>query len=203
MWGEYLSIPQSKRHDIDPANRITETQGYTDGRFFSLPRHSHAAQRAYDRAFGQTVIDDTDMSWYDDPALRPGETTQLHNDQTLGSYTVGRGIDPNRGDFAWYTDTWDINPYASYTKGQYKVDKNESDIPMWLYDAIKQNGDLGGPILSRPVNIYGKVYADEQLGLPKGSLAPSDQYPISHVLPEVTKISFRPRKFKRTLKKRK
>lgn len=76
----------------------------------------------------------------------------------LGTYTLGRGIDPQRGEYVSYYDKWDLAPINKYGEDE--------------------TGGIG-----KPIEIYDRIYLDDYYNVPT---EPFEGAYYGGYLPEVT-----------------
>lgn len=85
---------------------------------------------------------------------------QIYGDDTLNNHTVTYGVDPKKGPFISFWDTWDYNTKILGTPG---------DNVGWI---------IGG----KPFDIYDKIYLDDYYGV---NTTPEKDTYFGAVLPEV------------------
>lgn len=183
IWGQYLSIPKNKRHKIHSSNGIVRSAGPDNKEYWQLKNLDPIIDEVVNTGLGweervQKIPGESPWVYYHHEPIKLGERVQSKTqNQILGEYQIGRGFD-NRGEYLYYQDTWDINPFQK-TTNQYGQDKpNDDGLVQKVFRAIApKNGDATFGI-GTPVNIFGKIYLDDIYGVPKPTHAT--------YLPEVT-----------------
>lgn len=106
-----------------------------------------------------------------DLPLKIGENRTTTIIPGLGTHTIGRGVDPKKGEYVSYYDLWDMSPDS---KGG-------------------EDKSLG---IGKPIHIYDRIYLDDYYGVPKENrrIEPDTYY--GGYLPEVIVT---PKKQRKTL----
>lgn len=97
-----------------------------------------------------------------------------------GEHTVGKGIDPRKGEYISYYDRWDLNPFSSRYSSETKLKNNKVVKKLGLLDNRK-HGDLSLGI-GKPIDFYDRIYLDDYYGV-DSSARPGTYY--GGYLPEI------------------
>lgn len=106
-----------------------------------------------------------------DLPLKIGENRTTNIIPGLGTHTIGRGIDPKKGEYVSYYDLWDMSPDS---KGG-------------------EDKSLG---IGKPIHIYDRIYLDDYYGVPKEKRVLDKDTYYGGYLPEVIVT---PKKQRKTL----
>lgn len=181
IWGQYLNIPSNERHPKQYSrNRIVPSQNgnyqldnidpvLADIEEY-LPYYTYR-QKAKNTPLVQYTNAHNSL-------LKTGSIIQPDNNQVLGTYTLTRKLDPYRGEYIEYKDTWDINPYKK-TKNDYGQEE-----PNFLTKYLQDKEDISMGI-GTPVPIKGRIYLEDIYGLPEGSTIPQKEEYYGGILPEL------------------
>ena len=144
IWATYLQIPENQRHKgkVAERNKLTiskysPTKGSENTTYYDIPI-GVLSKYIVKEAIGTYDITRTKKFR---PVLKIGQNKVSDTlSAWLGNHTLGRGVDPQKGEYVSYYDKWDISGLGS------------------------NNGDNMGNI-GKPVNIYGRVYLDDYYGV--------------------------------------
>lgn len=168
----YLGIPLSQRHfknaqfkesKYKPSNYDKNKKYYSLG-YLDDDEKEELINSV--RGFRKSNIDDgyvydttnivgsDGQELYNGKQLNFGEskTSKILSSHNLGTHTISRGVDPKRGEYVSYYDSWDINPFKGYWG-----ERNNNFITKILGFDKKENID----VLGTPVNFYDRVYLDD------------------------------------------
>ena len=106
-----------------------------------------------------------------DLPLKIGENRTTNIIPGLGTHTIGRGVDPKKGEYISYYDLWDISPDS---KGG-------------------EDKSLG---IGKPIHIYDRIYLDDYFNIPKENRTLDKDTYYGGYLPEVIVT---PKKQRKTL----
>lgn len=106
-----------------------------------------------------------------DLPLKIGENRTTKIIPGLGTHTIGRGVDPKKGEYVSYYDLWDMSPDS--TGGEDK--------------------SLG---IGKPIHIYDRIYLDDYFNIPKENRTLDKDTYYGGYLPE---IIVTPKKQRKTL----
>lgn len=167
VWAEYLQIPQQYRRSKYKLQKslYKPTFGGENKQYYKVPM---------DSASTAELIKDSEM-------LNVGENklSDVLFGYNHGQHTVGKGIDPKKGQYTSYFDVWDLNPFTS----RYSTVHSNNPIIKYLgWDDAKKRGDLSFG-LGKPLPFYDRVYLDDYYGV-DSSAKPGTYY--GGYLPEVT-----------------
>lgn len=176
IWGNYLGIPEDKRH---PKNTANKGQHYIDnGKEYYSYNNSQIEDASLDAALG-AYFNESHIAPYE--GLPIGGKTLVPSNQILGNYWVSRGVDPTYGEYIQYDDTWDINPFKS-TSDSYGQEKKGIGFKIGnaLFGDKENLSDVG-----KPVNIRGRYFLDDVYNVPTEAIAPDKGDYYGGVLPEL------------------
>lgn len=199
VWAEYLNIPEDQRRYKNKIDGVTKyTENGND--YVQLNNQNVLLEDIQPTLLGGMTKHISPQGRWDYEASTPADYGQNRNVQSnfiLGDFQTMRKVDPRRGEYVQYTDTWDINPYQ-YTENIY------GQVP---YKDMPWYDKLGSKIVNRyiknnpgkdatfgvgnPLNIKGNIYLEDMYGVPKGSSAPQKGDYFGGWLPEVTVIKHR------------
>lgn len=106
-----------------------------------------------------------------DLPLKIGENRTTNIIPSLGTHTIGRGVDPKKGEYVSYYDLWDMSPDS---KGG-------------------EDKSLG---IGKPIHIYDRIYLDDYFNIPKENRTLYKDTYYGGYLPEVIVT---PKKQRKTL----
>lgn len=151
IFAEYLQIPEyyRRQYSTDAPGKVIDSQYspsmHKDDHYYkAINLSNYDKQELIDAAFGSSEID----------YLRPLPDIQKNKHKildfgenkvtdSLGKYfathTVGRGLDPYRGEYISYYDKWDLAPY----KGLGEDESHGIGSPIEFYDRIYLNDYYG------------------------------------------------------------
>lgn len=134
IFAQYLGIPENKRRGISKIrqSKYKPTIGTEHDKYYSLPLLESEKDLIINDAMNYTPNGRRRIA----PPLQTGQN-KLSNalSHYLGQHTIGKGIDPNKGNYISYYDKWDLSPFPG-------------------------TGDQSGGI-GTPVNIYDRIYLDD------------------------------------------
>lgn len=162
IWAEYLQIPENERHNYEDATKISEsnysptktTNNNIDYKKIDLSPEEieslieRGISGGYDLTkFGEqhkpTLFESRktrDKIYGENDPLEIGENRVS---ETLAGYfgphTIGRGLDPQRGEYVSYYDKWDLAPYKVYGEDE----SHGIGKPIEFYDRIYLNDYYG------------------------------------------------------------
>lgn len=160
LWATYLQIPEKNRH---PNRRKLKPSIYR-------PSKGSVEESVYrlplDIEDQQNIIDEASHLGYN-----KNKVSRVL-DHYLGDHTVGRGYDPQKGDYVSYYDRYDLNPFAGGTPIKTKV--------KWLDKQLRSTtADMDFSLgIGKPFSIYDRIYLDDYYRIPKEDRG-------GHYLPEV------------------
>lgn len=185
IWAEYLQIPKGERHIIEDKNRADvidsdykPTKSNENAQYKTL---SDNALRRYRDDKGnvryKTRSDLFDKKgkpkdiYYSNPIpdlIEDAQFLKLNENKTsralsefFGTHTIGRGLDPSKGEYISFYDLWDLSP-----KTQYGEDES-----------------IG---LGKPIEFYDRIYLDDYYDIPEENRKPIGNASYGGYLPEVT-----------------
>lgn len=102
------------------------------------------------------------------------EFGKYYSSNVLGGYgmnnhSIAKAIDPQRGEYVAYKDTYDLNPFHG--------SRSIADLPL-----VSDMDDISAGV-GKPVNLYDRVYLDDYYGI---SSAPEEGTYYGGYIPEVT-----------------
>lgn len=87
--------------------------------------------------------------------IRNNKTTKQHQDPVLNTFTVGKGVDPNKGEYISIYDIWDYNTKV-FGGGEDNIGKYINGTPFEIYDRIYLDDYYGVNTLPEPGTYYGR-----------------------------------------------
>ena len=173
LFAEYLNIPKNKRRDVSFSRGLSDseykpTKNSRDITYKAFNRIYREDQKALiDRVFKGIDREEGFFGMFPVEAepLEIGENSnsKILSTYGLGTHTIGRGLDPNTGEYVSYYDLWDLAPIGS------SGGKDQS---------------LG---IGKPIHIYDRIYLDDYFNLDfKKSSAPQKGDYYGGYLPEIT-----------------
>ena len=162
IWAKYLQIPKNKRHETGKhdmlfPSKYKPSNSKGDTKYWGIKMDENHQNRL------QEETDD----------LKIGESinSEIFADYNLGIHTVGRGVDPKKGEYRSYYDKWDLNPFNGKYEGV--------NIP-WLNK--KSDVTLG---IGKPFEIYDRLYLSDYYKVNPKSIAPKKGDYYGGWLPEL------------------
>lgn len=160
IWAEYLKIPKSRR-------RFPGSRTIVDSKY--APKNGNV--KKYKSLKLKESDKDLLVDYTDDLKIGQNKTSDIFANKNLGVHTIGRGVDPKRGEYRSYYDKWDLNPF----NGKY----GGINIPV-----INKAGDASLGV-GNPVNIYDRLYLDDYYGVSPKQTRPKPGDYYGGYLPEV------------------
>lgn len=179
----YLNIPINKRHyqkELEKS-QYAPTKGNKSSTYYKLQLDNNDKEALINESRGINYklggyntdkINSSDGQLiYDGTPLNYGESksSKVLSSHNLGTHTLSRGFDPQKGEYVSYYDQWDINPYKGYWG-----ERNNNIITKALGLDKKDNIDF----LGTPIHFYDRIYLDDYYNVPK-------EYKGSQFLPEI------------------
>lgn len=156
IFATYLNIPTNLRRDtayqkVLSRSKYKPTKGDPDKIYYELPGISDNEMRGLLKdVYGlRYLAQDENGHYYSrdrsdgNRQLNFGENKVSHVLHDLGDHTLGRGIDPQKGEYLSYYDMWDIAPFGINTR----------NVP-------DQSRGIGNPI-----EFYDRIYLDDHYGV--------------------------------------
>lgn len=173
IYATYLNIPKEKRRSgtelaVSP---YSPTIGGENQTYYSLPIDRDDREELVRRSrwlkFGKNTTASADDA---------GDS-EFASKYNLGTFTIGRGLDPHKGEYASYYDKFDLNP----TYGQYSVNWRDEE------EEEEQGKDIDISLgIGTPVRMYDRVYLNDFYGVnPEDLRMPEGDY-YGGWQPEVT-----------------
>lgn len=97
---------------------------------------------------------------------------------TLGDYTIGTGVDPEKGQYISVYDRWDLNPF--YILSAYPI------LPRKYKSIMSNLSDASGGF-GTPINFYDRIYFDDYYGV--NSKPEKDSYYGGYIVPSIKKAN--------------
>lgn len=188
LWAEYLGIPAENRHITYASkfnnNKLIESKykpsiNRQGSKYYVTPQMygdedvyipeliaDSNGQRVWDSPFSKRSLKAKIPRW-EQNSLDKDRNRHLDFGESklstvlggsLGTHTISKGVDPNRGQYVSYYDRWDLTPISGINEDQFTK-------------------------LGTPVNIYDRIYLDDYYGV-DSSARPGTYY--GGYLPEVT-----------------
>ena len=169
IFAEYLGIPSNRRHDITDIM----SNDANDKKHLVIPSEYKPAKQTDSNVEYKTInkITDQDIlkatNYNYDADYIPRRPLEFNENRTVrggglekyfGTYTVGRGVDPTKGEYRSFYDLWDLNPF--YGKNGHDPD----NIIEKTLNKISGNADASLGI-GKPIEFYDRVYLDDFYGV--------------------------------------
>lgn len=151
LFAEYLNIPKDKRRKLnyisilsDSEYKPTNSKDNITYRKINLldddTKYSIINRAINDSKEYKKYVPHGD---HNNKALKIGEntTSKILSEYGLGTHTIGRNIDPNKGEYVSYYDLWDMAPIG------------------------KSGGKDQSLGIGKPINIYDRIYLDDYYGV--------------------------------------
>ena len=170
IWANYLKIPYEKRHTLGKQHMLFQSK-YKP----SLSKNnSEYTAIKLDDDHKEKLLEETDN-------LKFGQSvnSEIFADYNLGIHTVGKGMDPKRGEYRSYYDKWDLNPFNGKYEGV--------NIPF-----LNKKGDISMGI-GNPFEIYDRLYLNDIYGVKPKDIAPKKGDYYGGWIPEIV---VRPNKYR-------
>lgn len=156
IWADYLNIPEEERHDLPSMNITTSNYKPTIG--------------GENRVYKKIDLNDKEKLnvIYDALGNVPMGTNKVrtYNNNTLvnyfGPHTIGRGFDPERGEYISYYDAWDLEPW--------KGESASGEYPLWQKAKNLLGSEDASLGIGTPQYFYDRIYLDEFFDVPKASV---------------------------------
>ena len=159
VWAEYLQIPKEKRRSkyVLTKSKYTPTIGdNSNATYYTIP---------IDNETKETLVKEGEVL----PVGKNKLSTTLMG-YNHGEHTIGKGIDPKRGEYISYYDRWDLNPLSSRYSAETKLKDNPVLKKLGLLDN-KRHGDLSFG-LGKPLDFYDRIYLDDYYGVGSSGINP-------------------------------
>lgn len=163
IFAEYLNIPKENRHkiynslgeDISNEKHLVIPSKYKP----SKTKNNNVEYKTIDKIKDKDIVSSLDYR-YNDLNFNENATVRNNLGKYFGYYTVGRGLDPKRGEYISVYDLWDINPF-------YGSSGSDSEDGNWLDKVIhkkvgNEDASLG---IGKPIEFYDRVYLNDYYGV--------------------------------------
>jgi len=151
VWAEYLQIPENKRRSKYKLqkSKYRPTIGDENVTYYTIPINERAKEELVNE--GVRI------------PLNKNKTSTTLMGYNHGEHTVGKGFDPQKGEYISYYDRWDLNPFSSRYSSETKLKNNLILKKLGLLDNRKY-GDLSFG-LGKPLDFYDRIYLDDYFGI--------------------------------------
>lgn len=163
IWATYLSIPEQQRHNNEyKVNQSSYTPSKSNdigAKYYSIniAGPEQFTDRLVEEGIGAFRGQDSDLANRIRPLEQGESTTSGVLGNFFGTHTIGRNIDPNKGEYISYYDLWDIAPVG------------RRGLP-------DQTQGLG-----KPMEFYDRIYLDDYFGV--NTNVPQDSYYGGYIAP--------------------
>lgn len=170
LWAEYLNIPKDKRRPINFIHNIQDASytptkhseyniKYKKLNVLSTQDKENLINAANNAKHKYNFF--TNENTYEPLKIGESTTSNVLANRGLGTHTISRGLDKNKGEYISYYDLWDMAPIGK---------SGEKD----------QSIGIGAPI-----NLYDRIYLDDYYGI---NTVPNYGDYYGGYLPEITVI---------------
>jgi hypothetical protein len=125
----------------------------------SKTKNNNVEYKTIDKIKDKDIVSSLDYR-YNDLNFNENATVRNNLGKYFGYYTVGRGLDPKRGEYISVYDLWDINPF-------YGDSGSDSEDGNWLDKVVhkkvgNEDASLG---IGKPIEFYDRVYLNDYYGV--------------------------------------
>ena len=151
LFAEYLNIPKDKRRKLNYIDVLSDSEYKpTNSKDNITYRKINLLDDDTKYSIINRAINDSKnykkyvpYGDHNHKALKIGEntTSKILENYGLGTHTIGRNVDPNKGEYVSYYDLWDMTPIG------------------------KSGGKDQSLNIGKPINIYDRIYLDDYYGV--------------------------------------